>query len=56
MTAERDRYREQRNTYSKQFEELSKTRSTEVESLLERYKENAVVQSKGKLQNWNSVV
>ncbi|CAD6574243.1 MAG: hypothetical protein TREMPRED_001069 [Tremellales sp. Tagirdzhanova-0007] len=41
MTLERDRMRTQRDTFSKQFEELSKTRSTDVEGVLEKYKEKA---------------
>jgi hypothetical protein len=47
VTAERDRYREQRNTYSKQFDDLSKMRNTDVETLFEKHKEVTNVQSKG---------
>ncbi|WWD21190.1 hypothetical protein CI109_105674 [Kwoniella shandongensis] len=46
MTAERDRLRTQRDTFSKQFEELSKTRSTDVEGLFEKYKQKAEIQAK----------
>ena len=48
MTLERDRMRTQRDTFSKQFEELSKTRSTDVEGVLEKYKEKAGTHANGK--------
>ncbi len=48
MTAERDRLRIQRDTFTKQFEELSKTRSTDIEGVFEKYKEKAGLQAKGK--------
>ncbi|KAK1922717.1 hypothetical protein DB88DRAFT_496076 [Papiliotrema laurentii] len=46
LTAERDRLRSQRDEFGRQFEELSKTRNTEVEALFEKYKEKAAVQAK----------
>ncbi|ORX39279.1 hypothetical protein BD324DRAFT_619116 [Kockovaella imperatae] len=45
MTAERDRMKTQHGTMSKQFEELSKIRKTEAESVFEKYKEKAAIQS-----------
>ncbi|WWD06937.1 hypothetical protein V865_005034 [Kwoniella europaea PYCC6329] len=45
VTAERDRYRTQRDTYSSQFEELTKSR-TEGEGLFEKYKQKADLQAK----------
>ncbi|WWC72926.1 uncharacterized protein I206_106890 [Kwoniella pini CBS 10737] len=45
VTAERDRYRSQRDTYSTQFEELTKSRS-DGEGLLDKYKQKAEIQSK----------
>ena len=47
MALERDRLKTQRDTFSKQFEELSKTRSTDVEGVFEKYKEKAGLQAKG---------
>lgn len=49
MTAERDRLRTQRDTYSKQFDELSSLRSSESEKLLESYKQTA--ESRSAAQN-----
>ena len=49
MTAERDRLRAQRETISKQFEELSKLRKSEAETLFEKYKEKAAVQVQGEI-------
>ncbi|KAK8844149.1 hypothetical protein IAR55_006943 [Kwoniella newhampshirensis] len=46
MTVERDRLRTQRDAFSKQFEDLSKTRSTDVEGLFEKYKQKADMQAK----------
>ncbi len=51
MTAERDRLRTQRDAFTKQFEELSKTRSTDIEGVFEKYKEKAGLQAKGKLDH-----
>ncbi|WVF65371.1 hypothetical protein IAT40_000098 [Kwoniella sp. CBS 6097] len=45
IAAERDRLRTQRDTFSKQFEELTKTRS-EGEGLYEKYKSKAELQAK----------
>ncbi|WVQ93044.1 hypothetical protein IAU59_000108 [Kwoniella sp. CBS 9459] len=45
LATERDRLRSQRDTYSKQFEELTKTRS-EGEGLYEKYKSKAELQAK----------
>ncbi|OCF56279.1 hypothetical protein L486_06220 [Kwoniella mangroviensis CBS 10435] len=45
VTAERDRFRTQRDTYSSQFEELTKSR-TEGEGLFEKYKQKADLQAK----------
>ncbi|WVQ63719.1 uncharacterized protein L199_001872 [Kwoniella botswanensis] len=45
VTSERDRYRTQRDTYSSQFEELTKSR-TEGEGLFEKYKQKADLQAK----------
>lgn len=39
MTSERDRLQSQSDKFSKQFEELSKLRSTDAEALLKKYKE-----------------
>ncbi|WVN87828.1 uncharacterized protein L203_103023 [Cryptococcus depauperatus CBS 7841] len=46
MTAERDRLITQRDTFSKQFEELSRLRSSEAEGLLEKYKQKAELHAK----------
>lgn len=48
MTSERDRLRKERDTFAKQFEELSRLRNTASESLYDRYKEKATLQAKGK--------
>ncbi|WWC91038.1 uncharacterized protein L201_005978 [Kwoniella dendrophila CBS 6074] len=45
ISAERDRYRSQRDTYSTQFEELTKTRS-DGDDLLEKYKQKFEIQVK----------
>ncbi|WRT69248.1 uncharacterized protein IL334_006232 [Kwoniella shivajii] len=45
VTSERDRYRTQRDTFSSQFEELTKTRS-DSEGLFEKYKQKVDLQSK----------
>ncbi|WVW79550.1 hypothetical protein I302_101519 [Kwoniella bestiolae CBS 10118] len=45
VTSERDRYRSQRDTYSSQFEELTKSR-TDEEGLFEKYKQKADLQAK----------
>ncbi|ODN76847.1 hypothetical protein L202_05441 [Cryptococcus amylolentus CBS 6039] len=45
VSAERDRLRSQKDTFAKQFEELSRLRSTEAESLLEKYKEKVKIQT-----------
>jgi len=47
MTGERDKLRGQRDGFAKQFEELSKNRSTAVETLFEKYKGKASIQAKG---------
>ena len=47
ISSERDRLRDQRDTFTNQFEELSKQRSTEVESLFERFKEKSGIHAKG---------
>ncbi|WVQ74468.1 hypothetical protein IAR50_004069 [Cryptococcus sp. DSM 104548] len=44
--AESTRLRTQRDTFAKQFEELSKLRSTDAESLLEKYKQKVEIQTK----------
>ncbi|RSH95076.1 hypothetical protein EHS25_000162 [Saitozyma podzolica] len=46
MTAERDRLRSQRDGFSKQFEELSKLRTTDMESVFDKYKEKTALQAK----------
>lgn len=49
MTSENDRLRKQRDTYSKQFDELSRIRNTDSEKLFDKYKLNVEIQTKGKL-------
>lgn len=48
MTSERDRLQSQSDKFSKQFEELSKLRSTDAEALLKKYKEKTEIQAKGR--------
>lgn len=48
MTSERDRIQSQSDKFSKQFEELSKLRSTDAEALLQKYKEKTEIQAKGR--------
>ena len=47
ITAERDRLRTQRDAITRQFEDLSKVRTTEQEKVYERYKEKANLKAKG---------
>lgn len=49
MTSENDRLREQRDAFSKQFDELSRIRNTDSEKLFDKFKQNVDVQTKGKL-------
>ena len=49
MTSENDRLRKQRDTYSKQFDELSRIRNTDSEKLFDKFKQNVEVQTKGQL-------
>ena len=49
LTSENDRLRKQRDTYSKQFDELSRIRNTDSEKLFDKYKQNVEVQTKGQL-------
>lgn len=48
MTAERDRAIRERDTFAKQFEDLSRLRSTEAETLLTKFKEQAAAVAKGR--------
>ena len=49
MTAERDRVKAQRDSFSQQFETLSKKRTTETEALFEKYKAKVAVAQQGRL-------
>ncbi|KAK4689382.1 hypothetical protein P7C73_g745, partial [Tremellales sp. Uapishka_1] len=49
ITSERDRLKNQRETFAKQFEELSKLRTTDTEALFERYKEKSALQAKAQV-------
>jgi hypothetical protein len=49
LASENDRLRKQRDTYSKQFDELSRIRNTDSEKLFDKYKQNVEVQTKGQL-------
>jgi hypothetical protein len=49
LTSENERLRKQRDTYSKQFDELSRIRNTDSEKLFDKYKQNVEVQTKGQL-------
>jgi len=49
MTSQRDRYRSQRDEFTKQFEELSKLRQTEAEGQFEKLKEKTAVYAQGQL-------
>ncbi|KAL0247818.1 hypothetical protein I308_103896 [Cryptococcus tetragattii IND107] len=46
VTSERDWIQSQSDKFSKQFEELSKLRSTDAEALLQKYKEKTEIQAK----------
>lgn len=50
MTAERDRCKALNDDLAKQFEQLSKLRGTDVESVFEKYKERADMRAKGELE------
>jgi hypothetical protein len=49
LTSENDRLRKQRDTYAKQFDELSRIRNTDSEKLFDKHKQNVEVQTKGQL-------
>jgi len=54
LTSENDRLRKQRDTFSKQFDELSRIRNTDSEKLFDKYKQNVEVQTKGPLKPTSS--